>query len=68
LSALSRRTTSGRYVPVIDGLRFVAILLVLLFHVSLMLDLVQGRRTLVPPFGAFWGTPPGRSSAGSSGR
>ena len=56
LQALSRRTTSGRYVPVIDGLRFVAILLVLIFHVSLMLDLVQGRRSIDPPFGAFWGS------------
>jgi peptidoglycan/LPS O-acetylase OafA/YrhL len=56
LGRLSRRTTSGRYVPVIDGLRFVAILLVLVFHVSLVLDLILGRRTLAPPFGAIWGT------------
>jgi peptidoglycan/LPS O-acetylase OafA/YrhL len=56
LDRLSRRTTSGQYVPVIDGLRFVAILLVLVFHVSLVLDLILGRRTLAPPFGAIWGT------------
>ncbi len=56
LPRLSRRTTGGQYVPVIDGLRFVAILLVFVFHVSLMLDLILGRRTLATPFGAFWGT------------
>jgi peptidoglycan/LPS O-acetylase OafA/YrhL len=32
LPRLTRRTTSGRFIPEIDGLRFVAIALVILFH------------------------------------
>lgn len=32
LSHLSRRTTSGQFIPEIDGLRFVSIALVVLFH------------------------------------
>jgi len=32
LSRLSRRTSSGRFIPEIDGLRFVSIALVVLFH------------------------------------
>jgi peptidoglycan/LPS O-acetylase OafA/YrhL len=34
LTRLSRRTTSGRFLPEVDGLRFVAIGAVVLFHVS----------------------------------
>jgi peptidoglycan/LPS O-acetylase OafA/YrhL len=37
LGRLSRKTTSGRYIPEIDGLRFVSILLVVLFHVRSVL-------------------------------
>jgi peptidoglycan/LPS O-acetylase OafA/YrhL len=37
LGRLSRRTTSGRYIPEVDGLRFVSILLVVLFHVRSVL-------------------------------
>ncbi len=33
LDRLSRRTTSGRFIPEIDGLRFVSIAFVVLFHV-----------------------------------
>jgi peptidoglycan/LPS O-acetylase OafA/YrhL len=33
LKHLRRRTTSGRFIPEVDGLRFVAIALVVLFHV-----------------------------------
>ncbi len=35
LSRFARVTTSGRYIPVIDGLRFVSIMLVIGFHVRL---------------------------------
>jgi peptidoglycan/LPS O-acetylase OafA/YrhL len=38
LSRLSRRTSSGRYIPEIDGLRFVAIALVVGFHVGIVLS------------------------------
>lgn len=34
LARLSRRTTSGRFIPEIDGLRFVAIALVVLYHLE----------------------------------
>lgn len=34
LSHLSRRTTSGQFIPEIDGLRFASIALVVLFHLS----------------------------------
>ena len=34
LSHLSRRTTSGQFIPEIDGLRFVSIALVVVFHLS----------------------------------
>lgn len=40
LQRLSRRTTSGRFIPAIDGLRFVAIMMVLVVHTS---GLVFGR-------------------------
>ena len=39
---LSRRTTSGRYIPEVDGLRFVSILLVVGFHVAAYLALKAG--------------------------
>jgi peptidoglycan/LPS O-acetylase OafA/YrhL len=34
LARFSRRTTSGQFIPEIDGLRFVAIVLVVLFHLG----------------------------------
>jgi len=34
LSHLSRRTTSGQFIPEIDGLRFISIALVVFFHLS----------------------------------
>jgi peptidoglycan/LPS O-acetylase OafA/YrhL len=37
LARLSRVTTSGRYIPEIDGLRFVAILLVFMIHINYLL-------------------------------
>jgi peptidoglycan/LPS O-acetylase OafA/YrhL len=36
--ALARRTTSGRFIPAIDGLRFVAIAIVVAFHLTAVLD------------------------------
>jgi peptidoglycan/LPS O-acetylase OafA/YrhL len=38
LARLSRRTSSGRFIPEIDGLRFVAIALVVLLHVGQVLS------------------------------
>ena len=38
LASLSRRTTSGRFIPEIDGLRFIAILLVIGGHLRYFLD------------------------------
>src|SRR5207302_6729140 len=34
LARLSRETTSGRFIPEMDGLRFVAIAMVVLFHLN----------------------------------
>lgn len=34
LGHLSRETSSGRFIPVMDGLRFVAIMMVILFHLN----------------------------------
>jgi peptidoglycan/LPS O-acetylase OafA/YrhL len=49
LARLSRRTSGGRYIPEVDGLRFVAITMVVLFHTSLRLH---------EAFGAPVGTSP----------
>jgi peptidoglycan/LPS O-acetylase OafA/YrhL len=51
LARLSRRTTSGRYIAEIDGLRFVAISGVFLFHIDLIGRLLEGSWVLFPPFG-----------------
>jgi acyltransferase-like protein len=48
---LSRRTASGRHIPEIDGLRFVAIGLVVAFHAELLLGVAIGRADLGAPFG-----------------
>lgn len=50
LARLSRRTTSGRFIPEIDGLRFVSIALVVLFHVS---GFVRAKATLTAPAGSM---------------
>ena len=34
LSRFERRTTSGRFIPVVEGLRFVSIMFVVLFHIN----------------------------------
>ena len=46
LRSLRRVTTSGRYIPEIDGLRFVAILSVILYHVTVQLG--------IPAAGSYW--------------
>ena len=48
---LARRTTTGRYIPEADGLRFVAIMLVLLFHASLSIFAAVRGAPNVQPFG-----------------
>jgi peptidoglycan/LPS O-acetylase OafA/YrhL len=58
LARLSRRTTSGRYLPEVDGLRFVAIMWVVLFHAKVVFTVLSGIRTLDGPFGNVPGIPP----------
>src|SRR5436309_2277092 len=48
---LSRRTSSGRYMPEVDGVRFLAIGIVLAVHVVAVAGLSSGRLAIVPPFG-----------------
>jgi peptidoglycan/LPS O-acetylase OafA/YrhL len=49
LSALSRRTSSGRFIPEIDGLRFVSIALVVLFHLDVYVAGSSTAAYAVPP-------------------
>lgn len=51
LARLSRRTSTGRYIPEVDGVRFVAIALVLLFHAYVLTHVVSGSATVAEPFG-----------------
>jgi peptidoglycan/LPS O-acetylase OafA/YrhL len=51
LARLSRRTTTGRYLPEVDGLRFVCIALVVLLHVQEMSAIWSGHGHLIAPFG-----------------
>jgi peptidoglycan/LPS O-acetylase OafA/YrhL len=53
LERLRRRTTSGRYIPEIDGLRFICIMLVVLLHIQEMTQVWLGRAVVGAPFG-FW--------------
>ena len=48
---LSRRTSSGRYMPEVDGARFLAIGIVLAVHLFAVAGLSSGRLVIVPPFG-----------------
>ena len=48
---LSRRTSSGRYMPEVDGVRFLAIGIVLAVHLFAVAGLSSGRLVIVPPFG-----------------
>src|SRR6266581_1613104 len=48
---LSRRTSSGRYMPEVDGVRFLAIGIVLAVHLFAVARLSSGRLVIVPPFG-----------------
>jgi peptidoglycan/LPS O-acetylase OafA/YrhL len=57
LARLSRRTTTGRYLPEIDGLRFVCIALVVLLHVQQMSQIWSGHGRLVAPFGYLHAKP-----------
>ncbi len=50
LLQLRRITTSGTYIPEIDGLRFVAILAVVLFHVPIQISLRSESQILSNPF------------------
>jgi peptidoglycan/LPS O-acetylase OafA/YrhL len=52
LSRLSRRTTGGRWIPEIDGLRFVAIALVLADHATVALSLATHAILVEGPFGS----------------
>ena len=49
LDQFSRVTTSGRFIPEIDGLRFVAILLVFLAHVHFYTAIKSGAAYVDPP-------------------
>jgi peptidoglycan/LPS O-acetylase OafA/YrhL len=51
LARLSRRTTGGRWIPEIDGLRFLAIALVLADHAAIALNVATGQRVVEAPFG-----------------
>lgn len=52
LARLSRRTSGGRWIPEIDGLRFVAIALVIADHAALALNVATHARVVEEPFGA----------------
>lgn len=53
LDRLSRPRTSGRYLPEIDGLRGLSILMVLVFHTFVAIHIASGAVTVpVSPFGA----------------
>ncbi len=52
LSRFSRRTSGGRWIPEVDGLRFLAIALVLADHVAVMLGLAAHRTVVEAPFGS----------------
>ena len=48
---LSRRTSSGRFMPEVDGVRFLAIGIVVAVHLVAAGGLSSGRLVIVPPFG-----------------
>ncbi len=52
LNRLRRITTDGRWIPEIDGLRFVAIASVFLFHLAAELEVRSGR--FIPIESKFW--------------
>jgi len=49
---LTRQLSSGRYVPEIDGVRFLAIGIVVAVHLFAVAGLSSGRLFIVPPFGS----------------
>jgi peptidoglycan/LPS O-acetylase OafA/YrhL len=52
LERLARRTSSGRYMPEVDGVRCLAIFMVLLVHLAGALSVARGA-SLVRPFGGI---------------
>src|SRR6478672_4858378 len=64
LARLSRRTSGGRWIPEIDGLRFVAIALVIADHAALALNVATRARVVEEPFGAA--TQPANLDPGST--
>ena len=49
---LRRKTTSGRYIPEMDGIRFIAIMLVLVYHATLPMQALARGAFIEHPFGA----------------
>ena len=47
----ARPTAHGNYIPELDGLRFMSIALVMMFHVGVVIGLDRGWYAAVPPFG-----------------
>jgi peptidoglycan/LPS O-acetylase OafA/YrhL len=54
VNKISRSTTSGQFIPEIDGLRFIAILSVIFYHLSLYLTVKTGRTTENDPLVALF--------------
>jgi len=52
LSRLSRRTSGGRWIPEVDGLRFLAIALVLASHATVALNIATKQAVVEAPFGS----------------
>jgi hypothetical protein len=49
LAHISRETSSGRFIPEMDGLRFAAIGMVILFHLNACLTAKSRSIVLLPP-------------------
>src|SRR2546423_12695939 len=49
---LRRKTTTGRYIPEMDGMRFIAIMLVLVYHATLPMQALARGAPIQHPFGA----------------
>lgn len=54
LGGLSRRTSSRRYVPSLDGIRAVGLALVLATHAEVVRSLAAGHAVVVEPFGRIY--------------
>ena len=51
LGRFTRPTARAHYIPELDGLRFVSIALVMMFHVGVVIGIDRGWYAAVPPFG-----------------